>query len=348
MPKRRFSALRQRLLDEGIASRFADRIEIELHDHFCDLEQEAAFHGRTGARGRREALRRIGSDEAIVTAFMERPELQCWIYRSRIAWCVLRTLIAGALASRDLICTHALRTAARYSCAGVAGTFVTSGLLLALSLSLEPALFDEIGQPVTASRDGRHRPAARRNLRSTEAHANAAGPAGSRERRQPVQRSGMMRMGARSVSVRLGDIARVKAPAHAAALLVGRAEIPARPALADASPPVVRPRVPDPSVELPARPFGLPDSDYLPIVKVSPVYPPRAAARGIEGYVVIEYTVTPAGTVSDIVVIESSSPLFERSALEAAAKFKYKPRVVGGESVAVSGVRAIIRFELDA
>jgi protein TonB len=109
-----------------------------------------------------------------------------------------------------------------------------------------------------------------------------------------------------------------------------------------------------PEFELPPTPpivrpgFGIADGDMLPIVKVSPIYPPRAAARGLEGYVVIEYTVSRSGTVRDIVVIESSSSLFEQSALEAATRFKYKPRIVGGEAVAVAGVRTIIRFKLEA
>jgi protein TonB len=93
--------------------------------------------------------------------------------------------------------------------------------------------------------------------------------------------------------------------------------------------------------------FGISDGEYLPIVKVAPVYPARAAARGLEGYVIVEYTVTRTGTVRDPVVVESSSSLFERAALDSALKYKYKPRVINGEPVEVPGVRTIIRFELE-
>lgn len=92
---------------------------------------------------------------------------------------------------------------------------------------------------------------------------------------------------------------------------------------------------------------GTGDGDYLPIVKVAPQYPRRAAQRGIEGYVVLEFTVTQLGTVIDPQVIESKPPgVFDRAAIEAARKFKYKPKVINGEAQQVTGVRNIIRFEL--
>ncbi len=93
--------------------------------------------------------------------------------------------------------------------------------------------------------------------------------------------------------------------------------------------------------------FGVSDGEYLPIVKVAPVYPSRAASRGLEGHVVVEYTVTRQGTTTNIVVVESTSSLFERAAVDSAAKYKYKPRVINGEAVEVPGVRTIIRFELE-
>ena len=92
--------------------------------------------------------------------------------------------------------------------------------------------------------------------------------------------------------------------------------------------------------------FGISDGEYLPIVKVAPVYPNRALTRGLEGYVIVEFTVTPQGTTRDAVAIESTSSLFERAAVEAALKFKYKPRVIDGQAVEVPGVRNKITFEI--
>ncbi|HEX7036952.1 MAG TPA: energy transducer TonB [Pseudomonadales bacterium] len=90
------------------------------------------------------------------------------------------------------------------------------------------------------------------------------------------------------------------------------------------------------------------DGDYLPIVKVAPVYPRRAQTRGIEGHVLLEFTVTKTGAVVDPVVIESEPPgIFDRAAIQAALKFKYKPKVVNGEPIDVAGVRNLITFELE-
>lgn len=92
--------------------------------------------------------------------------------------------------------------------------------------------------------------------------------------------------------------------------------------------------------------FGASDGEYLPIVKVAPVYPSRALSRGLEGYVIVEFTVTRTGAVKDVFVVESTSSLFERAAIQAAYKFKYKPRVIDGVAVEVPGVQNKITFEI--
>jgi protein TonB len=93
---------------------------------------------------------------------------------------------------------------------------------------------------------------------------------------------------------------------------------------------------------------GTADGDYLPIVKVAPVYPQRAIERGIEGYVIVEFTVTKTGAVRDPKVVEyEPSTIFNKAALAAALKFKYKPRVVNGEPIEVHGVLNKITFRLE-
>jgi protein TonB len=100
-------------------------------------------------------------------------------------------------------------------------------------------------------------------------------------------------------------------------------------------------------IEMGGLGFGVSDGEYLPIVKVAPVYPARAAQRGLEGYVIVEFTVTETGSTRDITVVESTSSLFDRAAMDAAAKFKYKPRVIDGNPVEVAGVRNKITFVLE-
>ncbi|GGF68834.1 energy transducer TonB [Alteromonas lipolytica] len=90
------------------------------------------------------------------------------------------------------------------------------------------------------------------------------------------------------------------------------------------------------------------DGEYLPIVKVAPVYPRRALQRGIEGFVIVEFTVTKQGAVKDVYVVEANPEgIFEQAAMDAALKFKYKPRVVNGEAAEVSGVQNRITFQID-
>lgn len=93
--------------------------------------------------------------------------------------------------------------------------------------------------------------------------------------------------------------------------------------------------------------MNIAEGDYLPIVRVAPVYPARALSRGLEGYVDMGFTVTTTGTVSDPEVLFSTSSLFERAAIRAVLKFKYKPRVVDGVPVDVPNVKTRITFKIE-
>lgn len=94
--------------------------------------------------------------------------------------------------------------------------------------------------------------------------------------------------------------------------------------------------------------LGVGEGDYLPIVKVAPIYPNRALTRGIEGFCVVQYTVTRQGTTKDPVVIEDmcTSTLFHSASVNAALKFKYKPRIMDGEAVEVPGVQNKFTYEI--
>jgi periplasmic protein TonB len=93
--------------------------------------------------------------------------------------------------------------------------------------------------------------------------------------------------------------------------------------------------------------FGVNDGEYLPIVRVAPVYPARAAQMGLEGYVIGEFVVTTAGTTRDVEVVESSNRMFERAAVDAAYRFRYRPRVIDGQAIEVPGVRNVFTFRLE-
>ena len=90
------------------------------------------------------------------------------------------------------------------------------------------------------------------------------------------------------------------------------------------------------------------DGEYLPIVKVAPIYPRRAQSRGISGYCIVEYTVTTSGAIRDPQAVDCEpAGVFEKASVKAALKFKYKPRVVDGEPIEVAGVQNKFTYTLE-
>src|SRR5262245_57175587 len=59
--------------------------------------------------------------------------------------------------------------------------------------------------------------------------------------------------------------------------------------------------------------------------KVTAVYPKEAADAGLEGTVILEFTVDEKGVVGDIKVKESAGHGFDESAIEAVKQFKFTP-----------------------
>lgn len=102
------------------------------------------------------------------------------------------------------------------------------------------------------------------------------------------------------------------------------------------------------------------DGDYIPLFKVQPIYPRRAQERGIEGYVIVAFTITESGTIEDPYIVEgkcrstnnrdggyNNCTMFNSSTLRAALKLKYKPTVRDGKTVAVEDVPHKYTFELE-
>ena len=89
------------------------------------------------------------------------------------------------------------------------------------------------------------------------------------------------------------------------------------------------------------------DRDVVPLVRVDPQYPAKARQRRIEGYVDIEFTIGPAGTVKNPRVIGANPPsVFDQAALRAVRRWRYNPKVVDGTAVERPGIKVRLRFEL--
>ena len=77
------------------------------------------------------------------------------------------------------------------------------------------------------------------------------------------------------------------------------------------------------------------EGDVIPIVTIEPQFPREALMNGIEGWVEIEFTIEPDGSVSNPRVIASDPRrIFDRNAIRAIYKWKFKPRIVDGKPVA--------------
>jgi protein TonB len=89
------------------------------------------------------------------------------------------------------------------------------------------------------------------------------------------------------------------------------------------------------------------DSNFVPLSQLPPQYPYKAAQRGIEGWVRVEFYVTATGTVEHVEVIESEPPgVFDKAAIRAVSRWRFKPRMVNGRAVAGKAIQ-IVDFKLD-
>lgn len=96
-----------------------------------------------------------------------------------------------------------------------------------------------------------------------------------------------------------------------------------------------------------SRQQALADSrQYLPLSKQAPDYPQRALDKNLEGDCSVEYTVNPQGKVENPKVLDGCHPLFIRPSLAAANTFRYQPRIIDGQAVAVPAVRNTFHYRI--
>lgn len=93
--------------------------------------------------------------------------------------------------------------------------------------------------------------------------------------------------------------------------------------------------------------LGPANGAVVAIVQVQPEYPPIARQRGMEGFVDVTFDVTEAGTVTNVSVVASSHRLFEKAAIRAAERSRYRPRMVDGVPLATTGLMKRFRFAME-
>ncbi len=84
------------------------------------------------------------------------------------------------------------------------------------------------------------------------------------------------------------------------------------------------------------------DGGIIPIVTIAPNYPRKAQIAKIEGWVEMSFTITEQGTVVNPVVTDSKpARIFNREALRAILKYKFKPKVIDGVAVTQQATQKI-------
>lgn len=78
-----------------------------------------------------------------------------------------------------------------------------------------------------------------------------------------------------------------------------------------------------------------------------PPYPQSCLSRGVEGVVIVEFDVTPEGSVVNPRIIQTPHACFNRTVLNAASKWKYAPAMDNGKPVMRRNVRESIAFKLE-
>lgn len=91
------------------------------------------------------------------------------------------------------------------------------------------------------------------------------------------------------------------------------------------------------------------EGDPMPIAAIPPQYPREALMQGLEGWVRIEFTIEPDGSVSRASVVDAHPRrgIFDREALRAISRWRFKPMVQDGVAIP-SRAGYTIDFKMDA
>lgn len=83
-----------------------------------------------------------------------------------------------------------------------------------------------------------------------------------------------------------------------------------------------------------------------PVFKSAPQYPENCRSRGAQGVVIVEFDVTPEGTVVNPRIVASADSCLDRTVLRTIASYRYPPTVEDGRPVMRRGVQEVFNFQL--
>jgi len=89
--------------------------------------------------------------------------------------------------------------------------------------------------------------------------------------------------------------------------------------------------------------------EVMPIVRIAPQYPRKAAMAGIEGWVLLRFDINILGVVENVEIIKSQpNKIFDGAARRALLKWKYKAKLIDGKPVKQVNNNVKIEFKLEA
>jgi len=85
------------------------------------------------------------------------------------------------------------------------------------------------------------------------------------------------------------------------------------------------------------------DTHAQPLVRIAPIMPPSAERSG---HCKVRFNVSAEGAPYDVIATYCTQTLFERATVKSVSRWKYRPKIVNGRPVAMTGVENKVTYRL--
>ncbi|NNC37783.1 MAG: hypothetical protein HKO02_10030 [Hyphomonadaceae bacterium] len=106
------------------------------------------------------------------------------------------------------------------------------------------------------------------------------------------------------------------------------------------------PPLPTPEVKWSKAAFTVSDRDAIPIRRIPPRMPRIFAEGNHSGHCKVRFDVSPQGSPFNVTIIYCSDPILETPTIKSVLKWKFTPKKMGGEVVAMHGVENKVSYYL--
>ncbi len=103
------------------------------------------------------------------------------------------------------------------------------------------------------------------------------------------------------------------------------------------------PKIEPPEIQITTASFTIPDRNAQPVLRITPPMPQRAEKSG---HCKMRFNVNAQGAPYNVRAVYCSQSLFERNSIKATQKFKYRPKILNGVPMDMTGVETTILYKL--